>query len=127
MDKEESRAVFYEWSEADELEDDKEILLNEFKNDMNAVDAMEPNDLEEGILTHKRIRPVPKMTRDDRQRSKTQPQVHQKHKGIFESIFGTCCAPNHDLNKRELKYYKKFVQGSVKEYDASIPEHEEDL
>jgi hypothetical protein len=75
----------------------------------------------------KRIRPPPKMTNDDKRQAKKQPRRHSKNKGFIESLFGTCCAQNHDLNKRELKYYNKFVNSMIQEYDRENQDHEENL
>lgn len=62
----------FEWSEIDELEEDRETLLNDFKRDLaNGDDPLNANDLEEGILPkkHVHVRAPPKMTNDDRKKA----------------------------------------------------------
>jgi hypothetical protein len=53
---------------------------------------------------------------------------HENNKSIIESLFGCCCgARNQDLNKREAKYWRKFKEGMVKEYDKENADHEYNL
>lgn len=42
-------------------------------------------------------------------------------------VFGSCCAISNDLNKRELKYYNKFVSQMIQDYNPSNSEHEDNL
>jgi hypothetical protein len=63
---------YWDWSEAEGIEEEREILLNEFKQDLNKLD----NDLEKGMLDTqlnippKRLAPPPKMTKEEKQKSK---------------------------------------------------------
>jgi len=41
--------AYFEWAELDDFDEDREILLNEFKQDLNALNT-NPKDLEEGML-----------------------------------------------------------------------------
>ena len=120
----------FNWSEYNEMDEDKEILLNDFKNDL-AADPLNQNDLETNMLTtstsKRKVAPPPKMTSDDKQPAMKQPKVHESNRGFMESVFGTCCAVDHDLNKRELKFYNKFAQSMICEYDRDVPEHEQNL
>lgn len=122
----------FNWSEIDEFDEDKMILLNEFKADYNEVHG----DLEEGMISnsHKRLAPPPKMTAGDREIAKSQPIRHKQNKRFSESIFGQfqmCCGcrcvDNHDLNKRENKYYNRFAKGMIEDYDSSNSVHEYNL
>ena len=45
----------------------------------------------------------------------------------METALQICCVPTHDLNKRENKYYIKFVKGMIVDYDTANPEHEKNL
>ena len=58
--------------------------------------------------------------------AKKQPSPHQKNKGVFETVF-SCCAANHDLNKRENKFYTRFKNDMVGAYDGENSEHEYNL
>ena len=86
--------------------------------------------MEEGMLTQatkKKVSSAPKMTNDDRKKASKQPEVHTRNRGFVETVFGTCCAMDHDLNKRELKYYNKLTKTMVVDYDKDVPEHEKNL
>lgn len=53
---------------------------------------------------------------------------HLQNKGMFEQLFGCCCgARNQDLNKREAKYWRKFKESMIKEYDQKNVDHEYNL
>jgi len=89
---------------------------------------MNDKDLEEGILPKKQsIRPPPRMSNDDKRIASKQPLRHAKNKGLAERVFGACCAANQDLNRREVKYYNKFVNKMINEYDHDNPDHEANL
>ena len=45
----------------------------------------------------------------------------------MESLFAACCVENQDLNRREQKYYTKFVNQMIKDYDPTSDEHERNL
>jgi len=113
---------YFNWSEIDEHDGDREILLNDFKQDLKHL-----NDLEEGMLGQqapKKIAAPPRMTRDDKAKARSQPKRHASSKSIFETAFGPCCVVDHDLNKRESKYYNKFMKTMVGDYDKDNTEHE---
>jgi len=67
------------------------------------------------------------MTNDDLKMAKKQPQRHQQKKGIIEQALQICCVPSNDLNKRENKYFTKFVKTMIGDFDSSNPQHESDL
>ena len=48
----------FAWSDIDDIDEDKAILLNDFKKDLA--------DLETGMIKNKMNAPVPNLTRDDR-------------------------------------------------------------
>lgn len=110
----------FAWSDVDDYDEDKAILLNDFKKDLA--------DLETGMVAHQnKNQPVPRLSKDDRALSKKQPEIHQKNKGFIESAFGSCCAVNNDLNKRENKYYTKFKTSMIESYDSNNAQHEYNL
>ena len=113
----------FEWSELDELEGDPErnILLNEFKNDLEHVDKME--DLEQGMLPRgasNRVGPTPSLSADDQLLAKRQPDQHENNKTFFDRLCA-CCTENQDLNKRECRYYRKFAQTMQSPYSRDDP------
>lgn len=110
----------FAWSDVDDYGEDQAILLNDFKKDLA--------DLETGMVDHKnKNQPAPRLSKDDRQLSKKQPEVHQKNKGFIESAFGSCCAVNNDLNRRENKYYTKFKTSMIQAFDSNNAQHEYNL
>ena len=78
-------------------------------------------------MSKKKIAPPPKMTGSERKKAQKQPEVHSRNRGFVETVFGSCCACDHDLNKRELKYYNKFTRTMIGDYDKDVPEHERSL
>lgn len=76
---------------------------------------------------NKNVGPPPRLSKDDRERAKKQPSPHQKNKGFIETTFGSCCAVNNDLNKRENKYFNRFKESMIAPFDSENAEHEYNL
>ena len=69
-----------------------------------------------------------RLSADDKMKAPKQPMPHLQNKGFVEALFGCCCgARNQDLNKREAKYWRKFKDTMVKQYDKENPDHEYNL
>jgi hypothetical protein len=52
----------YEWSELDDIQDEKSILLNDFNQDARS-------DLEKGILKKNKLRPPPRISDEERSKA----------------------------------------------------------
>ena len=102
----------FEWSEMDDQEEENQILLQD----------VEKNDLERG-LKHRR---PPPMSQDDAKRSPEQPFFHSKNKGFTEIACG-CCVRDNDINKVEQRFYRKFVNVMITDYDQNNESHERNL
>lgn len=53
-----------------------------------------------------------------------QPLVHQRNKGVLETLCSCCCSERCDLMKSEVDYYFRFRQDMIVSYDESNPTHE---
>jgi hypothetical protein len=58
------------------------------------------------------MRSEPKLSEEEKKSAERQPEFHLKNKSIVESLFAeflsACCVRTKDLNRRELRFFRKF-------------------
>ena len=116
----------FEWSSSGDFgAEDREVLLNDFKKDYAEING---NDLEQGLTSGKgnRVSPPPPLSAEDATIASKQPNFHNSKKSLSEIACG-CCVATRDLNKREQKYFIKFQQSMISEFDSSNELHEYNL
>ena len=104
----------FSWGEIDDADEEKQILLNDFKKDLEDINGNK-GDLEENLLPkvkRNQIRPALQLNNSDKETAPNQPADHAKNKAFAETLFSNCCcrSMNNDLNRRELRCYARFKQ-----------------
>ena len=97
-----SYASNFNWPDLDDWDEERNVLLNDFKTHVN-----DQNDLEtQALETPLSQRRIPTLTSNDKAPSPAQPWQHQKNKPFDESLLSFCCAGrSKDINKRENRYF----------------------
>ena len=97
-----SYAQSFQWPDTDEWEEERNVLLNDFKTHVNEMNDLETQALDTPINQRR----IPTLTSNDKAVSPGQPHQHQKNKPFDESLFSFCCAGrSKDLNKRENRFF----------------------